>query len=444
MMGELYANTNRIDESIAMGRQAIEQLETLHRSNLGDIELAVALAYGLTRLDLTLAEILPQAETEQHRRSIVEIMELPPELSDVDQFYMKQYHSGESLVVPTALRFPEGSWRDAYAECCLHLVLTADARTFEPISLAAMKELAISALHNGVAGRRMGFLATGNQVCGKRLSQISPERRADVESHYRDAAEIFRELSDDFPRVVEYRAGLAFALSDVSNFPRSSGNTEESILHLTQAIELLDDLITRYPDYVQFHHRLAGCLNNLGLAQSDEQTRASFERAVQHGQMAVSLSPRHRQYRRWLAIQCKNLHAHYLPPKDLPKEEAFWRVAIDNSARLAALAHTSRDDSHDLAHFWLGLGECLSATGEDFQEATDAFRTASELFENLFQKSGHMPHDACMLAATYSQWSQLLEKQGNLEQAKQIMESPSPTSKRRSISSQTRQSMSLA
>ena len=134
------------------------------------------------------------------------------------------------------------------------------------------------------------------------------------------------------------------------------------------------------------------------------------------------LSPQHREYRRWLAIQYGNLANSYWQTQNYNMAESVWRSAIVNAAYLAKLAPAVYDDRHRLAHNWQALGECLSVAADHDLEATDAFRTATELFQSLFQDFGHKPHDACMLAATYSQWSQLQEKQGNLDQAKQTME----------------------
>ena len=66
MLCELYTHTGRIQESIELGKQAVEQLEALHRSDPDDIELAVALACALARLDLALSAILPPQEAARH------------------------------------------------------------------------------------------------------------------------------------------------------------------------------------------------------------------------------------------------------------------------------------------------------------------------------------------------------------------------------------------
>ncbi|MCA9182004.1 MAG: hypothetical protein KDA51_11145, partial [Planctomycetales bacterium] len=413
---EMYTHTGRIQESIEMGKQAIGQLEALHQSNPDDSELTVALAYALTRMDLALCEILSPEEAARHKQTITDILASLPERSDEILSVGSPNHTD-------GLQLPFTSLRDALTECRIHIaVRLPDLKQAEKHLQMALAELADAEVADSVAGRRVGLQARAEQFLGSKLADFAPERKAEAESHLQRSAALFQQLAAEFPQMVAYRAGWAFALGGFGKSQVSAGKVKDGKLWLTQAIELLTELTTQYPDNPEFHHRLAGDLNNLGNSLSGAEALAKYDEAVTHETIAILLSPLHREYRRWLAIQYRNLANSYWQAQDSYKAESVWRSAIVNADYLAELEPAVYDDSHRQAHNWLALGESLLASSENSQETNDAFRTASELFHNLFQDAGHKPHDACMLAATYAQWSQLQEKQGNLDQAKQMLE----------------------
>jgi eukaryotic-like serine/threonine-protein kinase len=418
MMGELYAQTGRILESVELSRAAIRQLETMHKAKPEDFEMAVALAYALTRLDLTLAEMLPPDELERHRHFVFNMLESLPQQSDE-----MQSKFGGSFGHPDSLQLPFTSLRDALAECRVNLAfLVPDLRQAEQYLRTAIADLADAEVTDSVAGRRVSLLARAEQLLGKRLSEADAARRAEAETYLGQAAALFQQLSAEFPPIVAYRAGLATTLSEFGASQASTTHGEVGRLKMTQGADLLRELVAEFPDDAEFHHRLAGTLNDLGNNLSGAEALAYYEEAVQHESIAIRFGPRHREQRRWLAIQYGNLANSYWQAKNLDRAESIWRLAIENAAYLSELEPAGYDNQHRLAHNWLGLGECLSVADKDEQEATDAFRTATDLFRSLFQESGRKPHDACMLAASYAIWSQLLEKQGDLDQARQALE----------------------
>jgi hypothetical protein len=73
-------------------------------------------------------------------------------------------------------------------------------------------------------------------------------------------------------------------------------------------------LVTTCPEHADYHHRLAGNLNNISnLIDAISSTDASLwmERALHHELIAMRLNPEHRQYQRFASIQYANLAGHW-------------------------------------------------------------------------------------------------------------------------------------
>ncbi len=186
----------------------------------------------------------------------------------------------------------------------------------------------------------------------------------------------------------------------------------------------MEKLVTIYPEYADYHHRLAGSLNNLtDLSDAISSTDAisMIERALHHELIAIHLNPENRLYQRFASIQYANLAGQREKQNEYTQAADAQGLAIKHRQFVIEHGGSRYDDKHQLGHYLLGLGSNLAEADRD-DEAENAYRSTTEQFRELVGQFGRKPHDMCMLAEALNQWSILMEKRDDLDRARQYLQ----------------------
>jgi tetratricopeptide (TPR) repeat protein len=187
-------------------------------------------------------------------------------------------------------------------------------------------------------------LAAAHMLLATLLKTTS--RRELAESCYLASIREREQLIQDFPRTVDYRVGLAFALRSLSEFQRMSGRALDAEQSARRGIDVA----------------------KVALAEAPTAANARWILATNHQLAALALEKQDRPHAALVEFQA-SVDVFQKLAADFPEESNYggnagWRA-------------------YDLARLWRGLGQA--------REAEQTLRQALACFEKLMAEHGHDP-----------------------------------------------------
>jgi serine/threonine protein kinase len=121
----------------------------------------------------------------------------------------------------------------------------------------------------------------------------------------REATAIEEKLMEEFPTVPEYRSVLAESYYRLGVLLWTLGRNQEAVEVCQKAVGHLEKLVSDLPGVPSFHGRLAENLSFLASMVHGARDLALAEKAIDHLQIAVQLSPKQTSYREMLVRECR-------------------------------------------------------------------------------------------------------------------------------------------
>jgi serine/threonine protein kinase/tetratricopeptide (TPR) repeat protein len=250
---------------------------------------------------------------------------------------------------------------------------------------------------------------------GNLLAEL--EQRPAAEKAYRRALELFEELTAAFPTVPEYRQGLALCHTNLGNLLAALGQMPAAEKAHRRALELFEELAADFPAVPEYRLRLASTHNNLGVLLMDLGQQPAAERVHLRGvdlcEELVALFPEVPDHRQELANAHNSLGVLRAHLGQMPAAETAYRRALELQEELAATFPSVPTYRLDLAKSHNNLGRLLSDLGR-LAEAEQACRRAVEIKEKLATDFATVPTYRQELGASLFNLSRLLIEVGQL------------------------------
>jgi tetratricopeptide (TPR) repeat protein len=216
--------------------------------------------------------------------------------------------------------------------------------------------------------------------------------RDEAKASYLVAMQLYQGLVQDFPRVTEYRHGLARSNSYMAILMYNLKQRAEAKAAYQRAIELHEQLAKEFPDEPVYRRDLADELNNLGALWRDEQelvkAEQAYHRAIALGERLEKEFP---DYRISLAANYHNLGNAVRDQGNAKAALAWYGKAI---ALLASVQPPSADATLILRNACWDRANALGRLHEHAEAILDWQRAIS-----LEGKGNDRPHLLDFLAA---------------------------------------------
>jgi eukaryotic-like serine/threonine-protein kinase len=208
----------------------------------------------------------------------------------------------------------------------------------------------------------------------------------EAEASYRDALDIFKKLSADFPDEPLYRNGLAFGLNNVGMLLRETGRTKEAEEAFDETVKFSKELVTAFPGRQDFRYALAVSSENLGsmlkISYRFEAAEKAMREAIALRKQLAAESPKWPNYRNELAQGHLNLGTLLTEMGRTKEAELALQEAIGQSKPLVADYPTDPDFRHILATGLENLGFLMGEIGR-LKEAEAPLREALSIAKPL-------------------------------------------------------------
>ena len=212
-----------------------------------------------------------------------------------------------------------------------------------------------------------------------------------------------RRLADDYPARPEYRRTLARALINQGILFRETSRPKEADLAYSQARTLLEKLASEAPEVRRHSRDLASCLSNLGelRAARKGESEPLYRRALEIDRTLASEAPEVAEHRVAAAGVLQNLGAWLYANRRMDDAIATSKEAATTFETLALADLDDLDRRRGLAKSLNTLGNAYLSL-DRHAEAEEAYRRASNAFEQLVSRPQATPADRLALAGCLS------------------------------------------
>jgi tetratricopeptide (TPR) repeat protein/predicted Ser/Thr protein kinase len=240
------------------------------------------------------------------------------------------------------------------------------------------------------------------------------------------AVAVLDELSSQFPNVPEYRRNLAGALFSLGVLLKNEiEDKAEALKAYRRAIDLRATLVAEFPNVPAYRRELAHNYTDLGLVLGDldhhDESVAELRQGLALRQQLADEFPAAPVYREDLA------HAHHwlgsvlMKTNKLQEAEEHFRACM--TIREAALAEPAAPAElrADLAHIQMYLGQVLMKMGRAEEAAEEFFRGVAN-GERMIEGFPNIPEYRKHLAVNLGYLSEALVSLGRLKPAEQAIQ----------------------
>lgn len=249
---------------------------------------------------------------------------------------------------------------------------------------------------------------------------------------YREALNLWEQLSQDHPTVRNYRQNVATCYHNLGILLFQVGNRSdaESVCH--KAVAMREKLVADYPDIAHLRGQLGDSHGQLGILFQAvgklPESEASYEQAIAISQKLVSEFSNVPQHRRALSQGFMNRGSLYLSWRRWSEAELATRQAIELLEQLPLQIREMPDVRGSLASAYNNLGTSLGEQGKRL-EAVKGFEQMIAIQQKLVQEFPGIPDHRHLLAGghsnlanQYSQMWKLPDAESTLRQAIEIGE----------------------
>jgi len=191
------------------------------------------------------------------------------------------------------------------------------------------------------------------------------------------ALDILRQLVSDFPQRPAYQKILADTHNSLGSVLASHGKLEEAQTNYVTARELFQHLVDDHSDVIEYQQLLGITIGNLGWVSTELQdwsgARKLYEQAIPHLRKAHQANPKNNVCLRALGNQFQSL------------AETAIRLGDHAAAAEAAssMAETGRDRGQDCYYAACFLARCVPIAESDLPDANELGRALRQRYVQL-------------------------------------------------------------
>jgi serine/threonine protein kinase len=259
-------------------------------------------------------------------------------------------------------------------------------------------------------------------LANRALMLTTINRVEDAEQAYGHAQQLLEDLVTRYPEVPEYREHLGNCLSGLSQIYKGSGRAQEGVRCCRRAIELQRELVDEFPRDDRYRRDLATSLVHLGLVLEHQgeyvECVQAIDEAIGLQEQLMKASPLQPGYRFDLASTCTDLSR-------LQRLTGALGEAHQTLMRVLQLQEALVADFPDVPRYRMELSSTLNSLASLLQdvgqlaEAEASFRQALEVQAGLAQEFPDVPDHHMTLAGIKSNLCGLLLRTGRSAEAQQ-------------------------
>jgi tetratricopeptide (TPR) repeat protein len=212
--------------------------------------------------------------------------------------------------------------------------------------------------------------------------------RTEAETAYKRALEVLRALTEDFPRVTDYRRRLALAHCDLGRVLADLGRWDPSLTEHRKALSLHAELAREVPDSIEYRADLGRIYSDLGTqltargAGDHDAAEDAFREAQRIQEALLARYPSDDQHLRSLGTTHHNFGMLLTARQRWNDAEKHYRRSLELQVRLAGDLPMMLSDRDQRSGTHNNLGTLLFHCGRD-GEAEVEFRKALVLMDLL-------------------------------------------------------------
>ena len=343
-----------------MYRQAIEQYESLVKSELGMPFYRARLADSLFSLGTTFQADPKEAESIL-RRAVGVYQSLAIEAPEMSVF---RKNLATTLVNLANLCFGAGRLRDAEVAATEARSLLEVLSEQEPTFVAHRERLA----------EAMMWLAKIHRQAGQTATALADAERA-------------RDLYDKLnPEALDLKWNHASNFANLAYLQEHSGNPKASESSWGRAVAQFQGLVNKAPENLDYRSDLAQCLTQLAMASARNgltaETERNFRRTVELLEQVLSQAPERSADRLHLAETAHNFGYFLFLARNFKESERFTRIAFKAYERLFSENYQPEAMIRGCAKTMSTIASTQLETGR-FADAADSYREALKLFGSM-------------------------------------------------------------
>jgi serine/threonine protein kinase len=249
---------------------------------------------------------------------------------------------------------------------------------------------------------------------GLALGRVGRSKEALAE--FRQAAQIFEEMTAEQPAVIEYHQLLSGAYQNIAWAASSLGRTGEAVASVRRQVAVLTSLVARHPDRPDLKSALALARLNTGIMLSQtgrsDEAFGEFRAAVALLEALVKAYPAEQDYQSTLATTFLRLGWEAGVAGNVTEATTAYQRAVDTLDAVVKAHPTDPQARGALANAWRVFGWQIGRSGR-VAEGLAALGRARDLAERLVADQPTVPESRSQLRAIYADTGFVLRDAGD-------------------------------